>query len=144
MFTSSLVCYNQTPGPHFSEDRQFHIAALPILLNKSLQALKETLEGCESFNATIFYRFHVHLCKRFSIQLNDQTVYDSFFFILLLYLMNQDQSLKTFCDYNNTDAENSKFGVDNVFVETDFDISSETEVSLKHKFSTTHGYFSNP
>ena len=64
-------CHNQTTKSR-KLPRQFQIAALRVLLNKALQALTETPEDCEFFDLAIFYRYHLHLYKSFSTQLNDE------------------------------------------------------------------------
>ena len=99
---------------------QFQIAALLVLLNKYLQALKETPFDCENtfFNTSDFHRFHVHF-----IQLE------------LFHLFNQNDSLDTFRQQKFFDAEKFKDEVSEVINasnQTDFDYSSET--SINHTF----------
>ena len=74
----------------------------------------------------------------FSSQLNDQTDSDFLIKELLLHVMNQDHSLNTFSNLNNNDAERLKRRSENVLTQTEFDTSSEPEVSPKH------GYSKNP
>ena len=81
--------------------RQFLIAALPELLIKALQALKETLEDCEFFIITNIYRFHVSLLKLLSPQLNDQTDSESLLRTLLRHSIYQDHSLKPYNDQHD-------------------------------------------
>ena len=109
MYTSSPACHNQTAKPSKFR-KQIQITAVCIPHNKALQAVKEIPDDYERtfFNTTNFHRFHVHLFKMFSPQLNDQTDLDSIFIILLIHLLNQNYSLDTFPEQNNTDAKKFK------------------------------------
>ena len=95
---------------------------------------------CRLWTLQFFHRFHLHLFKVFSHQLNDQTVSDSLIGNLLLHLINHDHPLKTFKDQINADAEGEEMNKKwlNFFTETEIDTSSETEISPKLR------YFSNP
>ena len=106
---------------------------LQVLLNKGLQALKKTPEDCDKkfFTATNFHRFHVQLIKHFLTQLSDQVDSVSLIITLILHLLNQNCSLDTFHHQNNTDAEKLIEEGMKVFTQTEFDTSSETEVSPK-------------
>ena len=95
--------------------------------------MKEFPYDCDTtfFNTTNFHRFHVHLLKLFLPQLNNPIDSDSNFNSLLLHLISQNRPLDTFYELNNTDAEKLKNEVIDVFTQTDFDNSSETEFSLE-------------
>ena len=116
MYTSSHVSHNQT-AQLFQFRKQFQIAALHFLLNKVLQALKETPDDCGNtfFNTTNFHRFGVHLFKFFSPPLKDQTDSDSLINTLLIHLLNQSHSFDTFLEHKTTDAELFKNELINVF-----------------------------
>ena len=137
MFIFSPGCRNQTTNS-FKIPRQFQIAALRVFLNKALQSLKENPEDCEFYNLAIFYRFYLHLYKLFSSQLNDEIDSNSLKKILLLQLINSDNSLNTFNDQNDTDAKKLRKGTTNVFTQIEVDTSFEMQ------FSPKHGYFRNP
>ena len=121
--------------------RQYQNAALLFFLNKAAQALKENPDDCDKtfFNTTNFHRFDVQLFKRSSPQLNVQTNSDSAINTLLLHFLIQHLSLDTFHEQKNTDAEKLKNEVIKVFTQTDFDNSSDTEVSQKYNFLDPHG-----
>ena len=63
--------------------------------------------------------------------------------MLLLYLLNQKRSLDCFHERNKTDAEKIKSEVNDVFTQTEFDTSSQTEVSPIYIFLTCQRYYSN-
>ena len=88
--------------------------------------------------------FHVRSLKLFSPQLNDRSDSDSTISTLLSQFLNQNRSLDILHEPNVADAEKLKNEVVNVFTQTEFDKSSETEVSENHNFSATHGYFGIP
>ena len=143
MYTCSFGCHNQTAK--WSKFRRlFQIAAFRILRNKALQVLKETPVVCDKtiFNTTNFHRFHVHLCKLLS-QFYDQIAFDCIINTLLHQLVNQNLSLDTLHEQNNTDAEKLKNEVNNIFTQTEFHNSSETEVSPKRNFLAPHECFSD-
>ena len=48
--------------------------------------------------------------------------------------LNQNYSLDTYHEQNNPDAETFSKQVNNVFTRTEFNISSETEISPNPKF----------
>ena len=64
MFTYLPGCHNQPKQP-LKIRRQFHVAALLVLLTKTRQALKEIPEGFDNsfFIATILERFYTDLFK---------------------------------------------------------------------------------
>ena len=62
---------------------------------------------------------------------------------LLIHFYNQNQSLDTFHEQENTDAEKFKNEVINVFTQKEFDSYSKSEISTNHTFLAPHGYFSN-
>ena len=68
MYNSAPACHNQTTKSSKFRTK-FQIIALRALLNKALQALKETTDadGCEKtfFYRTNFHRFHVYLFDLF-------------------------------------------------------------------------------
>ena len=100
MYTSSPACHNQIAK--FSKfTSQFQLAAIRDLLNKALQALKETPDECEKtfFNTTSFHCFHGLLFKIVSPQLNDQTDFDSTIKSLPNHFHNQNDSLDTFREH---------------------------------------------
>ena len=137
MFTSSPACHNQI-GKSSKFQRQLETPALRIFLSKAFQALMDNAEDCgiKVFNATNFYRFHVHFFKLFSTQCNDHTDSYSLINTLLLHFLRQDHSLNKFNDHKNTDAHNFYLKkVINVFTQTEFDTSSGTDVSPKHGYS---------
>ena len=113
------------------------------LLNKALQTLKRTPVDCDktSFNKTIFHRFHVHSIKLVSPHLNDRKDSGSIMDTLILQRLHQSHSLETFRELNNTDAEKLKNEVVNVFNQTEFDNSPDSEVSAKKIFLDPHGCF---
>ena len=89
MYTSSPPNHNQTARTPKSK-RQFQIAALCVLLNKALQALKETQDNRKKtfFNTITFHRFKVSLFKLFPSQLNDQIDPESLLNTLLIHPLN--------------------------------------------------------
>ena len=141
MYTSSHADHIQTAKSsnfrrqlkllHFvsSSTRLFKLRRKPQMIVK-----KETF-----FNTTNFHRFHVHLFKLSSPELQHQTDSDSLINTMLIYLLSQFQSLDTFHEHKITDAENFIKEVTNVFTQTEFDKYTEIEVSIKDNFLALHG-----
>ena len=122
MFTYTPVCHNQNPKS-VNFRKQSQSAALRVLLNEALQSPKETLENVDVLKANKIRRFREHLFKPFSTRPIDHIDSDFLIFTLLLNLIIQDHSVKTFSDQNVTDAEKKLI---NVFAQIEFEISSET------------------
>ena len=78
MFRTSPGCHNQCKKSSKLRG-QFQLAALRVLLNNSLQFLKEHTEGCDKnlFKALFPHRFLLHPFTHFSHQLNHYADSDS-------------------------------------------------------------------
>ena len=109
MVNTSPESHNQTAQLSRFK-RHFQFALLRAILNKSLQALKETPYGCEKafFNTTDFHRFHVHLLKLISSQLIDQTDSDSSVNTTLFQFLNRNFSLDLFHEQKILMPKNSE------------------------------------
>ena len=106
MNTSLPGCHNKTvKSPKVR--RQFQISALRVFFSKALQALKKSPDDCDKtfFNTTIFHRFHVHPFNLFPPQIYDIFDSESLIKTLLFRFPNENHSLGTFNEQNNTDAE---------------------------------------
>ena len=137
-----LATYNSSPAfPNQTAissklRKAFQNVELQVLLNKAVHPLKGTPDDCEETfsNTTIFSRFHVHLFKLISPQLNDQTDSDSIMNTLLLLVLHQNHSLNAH-EEEFTHAEKVTNEVINVFNQFEFDTSSGIEVLPNHFFS---------
>ena len=120
MYTSSPASHKQT-AKSSKFRKQFQIATVCVLLNKALQALKETPEDCENtfLYRTNNHRFHVHKFKLFFLQRTDQIDSDSLVNTLFSRFPNQNYSLDIFHEHKNTDAEQYKNEVINVFTQAE-------------------------
>ena len=90
------------------------------------------------FKATNFHRCYVQLFNLFSRRNNDHADSDSLLSTSLVQLVNQNQILNFPKDpqRNETDAEQLKKEVINVFTQTEFDTPSGIKVSPKDDSST--------
>ena len=93
--------------------RQLQIAALRVLLNKALEALKETPDDYEKtfFKTTIFHGIHNHFSNSFFLRSKNQADSDFLINRLSIHLFNQNRSRDTIHEQRKTDAEVFKIEV---------------------------------
>ena len=95
MMNKSSPGYDQRTTKSSKFQSRFQIATSRVLLNKAVQALKKTPEGCGFLNATNFHRFHVLIFKLFSLQHNDQLDSESPINTQLLHLLRRNHSVNS-------------------------------------------------
>ena len=112
----------------------------------SSKVLKDSPDDCDKtfFKTSTFHRFHVHLFKQCSPQLNDQTDTDFIMNILPLHLLKQNHSVDTFLEDNKTVSENLTKEVIFILTQTEFDKSTDTKLYPKRPSSDIHGCFCRP
>ena len=134
--TSSPASHDQT-AKSSKFKRQIYITSFSVLHNNALQALKETPEVCEK---NIFQHNQLPSLPYSFIQ-NLFSSINSLTLMNWLWFFNQHPvissvRLKTVSDifhkHQRTDAEKFKNEFINVFIQTDFDISSAKEISMNH------------
>ena len=115
------------------------------VLNKALQAVNDIQMVVKKtlFQTTNFHCFHMQFFRLFSSQLSDPIVSDSIINTLLIHLLIENRSLDTIHEQKSTDAEEFKKAITNIFIQTEFDKSIETDFSTNHTFLGPLGCYSN-
>ena len=124
--------------PNLKFRRQFQFAVFRVVFKQALQALKDNPEDRKFFSTTNFHRFLAHLfylIEPISPQYKDEI--DSVFLTVILRLdvIYLDHSLNSLTDQRDACAEGTKNKEIDVFSQIEVEISSESDVYLKHGYS---------